>query len=488
MSAKSILKFKNPYLQVSLFMLFLLVVAIIPLVIIGFYTHPCADDFTYGYLTHAFWSTTNSLSETLHWAFYQVKSTYDTWQGTFSSVFLMSLSPAIWGAGYYFLTPIIMLTMIVVPHFYLLKKIIIGFFNSTKSLWLIAGSVICFLLIETILVPVEGIFWYNGAVHYVFMHGCMIALFGVLLSVMQATKLSGKIMACLGSCFLAVMCGGSNYPTALVGLLGTAFLVVLMGWKRKRICGIMPLIVYGISFYINVTAPGNLVRQINFEKQSPVTAILNSFIEMFNHTRNWMTLQIFLFMLLMIPFFWQMAHTDRFRFRFPLLVTVLSFCSNACMLTPGLYAMGVSGAGRTLNIVKMWFVLLLFVNEAYWLGYFKRRFGNKLPEKKIDVRIWTGGILLLIFVAFVVNVERRAFDYSSYAAYVSLRSGEAAQYHDEYLDRVKLLTSEEKAIELIPFSVKPYLLYFDDVTTNVYDWRNTAVARWYGKEAVYLRE
>ena len=111
-----------------------------------------------------------------------------------------------------------------------------------------------------------------------------------------------------------------------------------------------------------------------------------------------------------------------------------------------------------------------------------------LPEKKIDIRIWTGGILLLIFVAFVTNVERKLVDYSSYAAYVSLRSGEASQYHREYLDRVEVLENEKKVIELMPFSTKPYLLYFDDITTNIYDWRNIAVARWYGKEKVYLRD
>ncbi len=481
-------KVKNPYIQIALALLFLLVVAIIPLVIIGLYAHPCADDYTYGYYTHGFWSMTKSLSQTLHWALYQVKSTYDTWQGTFSSVFLMSLSPAIWGEGYYFLTPVIMLTMIVVPHFYLLKKIIVGLLNCTKSIWIIISSIICFVMIETMFVPVEGLFWYNGAIHYVFMHGCMIMLFGILLNIMDASKRSKKILLCLFACLFAVLCGGSNYPTALLGILGATFLVGLMIWKRRRVCGVIPLVVYAISFYMNVTAYGNLIRQSNFEKNSPVTAIIDSFVEMYAHWKNWFTLPILLFMLLLIPFFWKVADTDKFDFRFPAVVTILSICSNACMLTPGLYVMGISGAGRTLNIVKLWFVLLVFFNEAYWLGYIKKKISAKLPARKIDVRIWVGAIFLLIFVSFFVNVERRGYDYSSYAAYVSLRAGEAQQYHREYMDRVETLTGEEKVVGLKPFSVKPYLLYFDDITTNIYDWRNTAVARWYGKEQVYLSE
>lgn len=481
-------KLNSTYTPIAFAMLLLLLIAIIPLVMIGFYAHPCADDYSYGYYTHAFWSTTKSLSQTLHWAFYQVKATYNTWQGTFSSVFLMALSPAIWGEGYYFLTPIIMLTMIVVPHFYLLKKLIIDIFNGKKSLWIITSSVICFLLIETMFVPVEGLFWYNGAVHYVFMHGCMIMLFGILLSIMNATKLSNKIVLCLSACILSILCGGSNYPTALLGILGTTFLVGFMIWKLKRIYGVVPLCIYSIAFYMNVTACGNSIRQSSFEKRSPVIAILNSFIEMFNHSNNWMTLQILLFMLLMIPFLWKIADTDKFSFKYPLLITILSFCSNACMLTPGLYAMGISGAGRTLNIVKLWFVFLVFVNEAYWLGYIKRIMAHRLPKKMINIYIWTGGVLLLIFITFMVNAENRLYNYSSYAAYASLRTGEAAQYHREYLDRVEALINEEKVIELKPFSIKPYLLYFDDITTDIYDWRNMAVARWYGKDQVYLRE
>ena len=130
---KIISKLTDSYTQVALALFLLLLIAIIPLVIIGFYAHPCADDYSYGYYTHGFWSTTGSLSETLRWACHQVKATYDTWQGTFSSVFLMALSPAIWGEGYYFLTSIIMLTMIIVPHFYLLKQLAIGFFKCRKS-------------------------------------------------------------------------------------------------------------------------------------------------------------------------------------------------------------------------------------------------------------------------------------------------------------------------------------------------------------------
>ena len=202
----------------------------------------------------------------------------------------------------------------------------------------------------------------------------------------------------------------------------------------------------------------------------------------------WFTIQIILFMLLMIPFFWKLANKRKAYFRFPVIFTLVSVSSIACMLTPGLYALGSSNPARTINIVKMWFILILFLNELYWLGFIELKLSEKLPAVKIDVRVWSIGIILLLCISFNINVNRRFFDYSSYTAYISLRTGEAQQYHLEYLDRVAQLSSDEKYIELAPFSAKPYLLYFSDITTDPYDWRNMAISRWYYKEQVRLKE
>lgn len=107
------------------------------------------------------------------------------------------------------------------------------------------------------------------------------------------------------------------------------------------------------------------------------------------------------------------------------------------MLTPGIYSMGTPGAGRTINIIKMWFLLLLFLNEGYWIGYIQTKTADKSLPRLIDVRIYVGGILLLVGVSFLLQEERKLFDYSSYAAYVSLRAGEDKQFDLEYKEEPK---------------------------------------------------
>lgn len=66
------------YRQIAIVVLLLLIGSVIPLLYIGRFAHPCADDFTYGYLAHGFWTTTGSVWEALKWAVNQVKATYDT--------------------------------------------------------------------------------------------------------------------------------------------------------------------------------------------------------------------------------------------------------------------------------------------------------------------------------------------------------------------------------------------------------------------------
>lgn len=482
---------ENNYKMLAVCCLLLLAVAMVPLLLIGRYAHPCADDFTYGRLPHAFWTTTYSLAETLEWAIYQMKATYDTWQGTFSSVFLMALTPAIWGEEFYVLTPIIMLSMVVLSHFYLLYVLIVKILHAPKSLWCIVSSILTFLIIETVPSPVNSFFWYNGSVHYTFMHGCMIFMIGIAVHLEICTSVWKKVLLALLASVFAVACGGSNYYTALLGLLSLAMiLAVKVILKRRNWWILLPLGADALAFYKNVTAYGNVIRQENFNGSSPFEAIGQSFPTALEYMAFWTTLPVILFAILLVPVLWKMADGCKFSFSFPVVVTVLSVCLIACMFTPSIYAMSISGPDRLLNIIKMWFCLLLIVNEAYWIGWIRRK--GFLSDKarscfsKVNLLAWAAGILCLVLVHFVLAVPMRLHNYSSYAAYVSLRAGEAAQYHEEYQERLQRLASDEAQVAVKEFSVKPYLLYFDDITEDPQNWKNTAVASWYGKEAVYL--
>lgn len=62
--------------------------------------------------------------------------------------------------------------------------------------------------------------------------------------------------------------------------------------------------------------------------------------------------------------------------------------------------------------------------------------------------------------------------------------GEAATYKQEADERIAILNEKGNISELSEFTVRPHVLYFDDITEDEDNWKNQAVANWYGKEKV----
>ncbi len=465
----------------------LLLIAILPLFLIGFYSQPCADDFTYGFYTYQALQNGESWPSILKWTIYQVHSSYDTWQGTFSSIFFMALTPAVFGAKYYFFTTIIMLGILLFSHYMLLHKLLVNIFKVDFSSFLFIFSCFSFLLIESLHSPVNAIYWYNGAVHYTFMHGCMILLLTAAISIYTTKKWQVRLVLCICTSLLSIICGGSNYVTALLGIVCITGLFILGIHKRLSFWWqSAPLALYVLSFFVNITAPGNSMRQQSFTKQTPLTAIISSFKSAFDLALSWTNLPTLIMIIILIPVIWNMASKISFSFSKPLLVLLASICLYACMFTPNYYATSNLGPDRVLNITKMWFQLMILIDEIYIIGWLRNRVlisKREIPHYSLFYLAILG--LLLVSLKILPNVLH---DYSSYAAYVSLRTGEAQQFYAENMERLDKLTGDESVIILDELAVKPYLLYFDDITPDRYNWKNQAMARWYNKDYVILQQ
>jgi hypothetical protein len=78
-------------------------------------------------------------------------------------------------------------------------------------------------------------------------------------------------------------------------------------------------------------------------------------------------------MVMLLPLIWQALKETEYRFRYPGVVLLWSFCLYATGYTPSLYSLGHAGLSRTLNAVKITYLLLLFLNEIYWCGWLQQR-------------------------------------------------------------------------------------------------------------------
>ena len=258
-----------------------LVLSLIPLLLVGRYAVPSADDFAYGYPAHLCWEDSHSILQTIHAATDKVILSYHTWQGTFSSIFLMALQPSVWSEHLYFLTPIIMLGVLIFSHFYLLFILLVKKLKISKPLWITLSCILCFLQVETVLSPVDSFYWFNGSVHYTFMHNIMLILIASILHHQCTSSTASKIILFVIGSLACILCGGANYATALCGfvLLVTVFFFSLI-LKNQWHFQIPLILIYAIAFGTSVIADGNTVRQAYFVdvKRGAIESIIYSFL------------------------------------------------------------------------------------------------------------------------------------------------------------------------------------------------------------------
>lgn len=77
------------------------VVLLVPILRLAVYNHPCSDDFNYSTYVYHEWTRTHSVIALLGAAVRTAQLFWESWQGTYSAAFIMSLQPGIFGFGYY---------------------------------------------------------------------------------------------------------------------------------------------------------------------------------------------------------------------------------------------------------------------------------------------------------------------------------------------------------------------------------------------------
>ncbi len=486
---KGILTYRLPLKAVAVIACIVLAVLLVPLFRIAAYSVPWYDDYNYGNFVKNFVELERSLSSALQGAAYCIKTQWHAWQGTFSSIFFMSMIPSVWGDQYYFLGPVLIITILVIAAFSLVKVLVRDVIKADLSTCIILQAATAAFLVVMIYSPQVGFFWYNAGVHYVLTHSfciLMVAAFLKLL-VVQNKAVTGVLV--VSGMVGAVISSGANFVTSLQGLVLTISIVLLgILLRNKRTFLLLPaLCVYVYGFYMNVSAPGNDKRAAFFVGQGkgPVKSIVLSFVEAVKHIAtftDWMTIA---FMILLLPVIWGMVQKSSLKFSMPLAVLLWSVCVYATGFTPSLYSMGHAGLGRTLNAVKITYQLLLLMNEVYLLGWFCR-FLEKKKKKTWDGKCywWFYGLVAATMLLIFAVDSNKEGSYSSYGAYKLVHSGVAYNFYQEYLDRIEDCQKDEANVVVKPYAWNPWMLKVGDLTDNPGSEQNAAMAKWYRKESI----
>lgn len=464
------------------------IILTIPIVKLSFYTFPSADDFSYGINT----INQPSFIKIIIGALTQVKESYNIWQGTYSAVFLFSLNPAVIGENYYFLTTLIIMIVFLISLSFLLYQLLYKFLKIDKSIFIVVCLYIFIFCIETIIDKTQGLFWWNGASYYMIFFSLELIEIGLLAKRYLLEKKSKYEYFILGVLILII--AGGNYVTALQQIILLGFLNIYLLFVKKDKSALPLLLLSIIGLGISAIAPGNAVRQKKVTGLGPITAIIVSFKSAIKLGYSWFS-PITLLFLIGIEMLLYSTY-NKSKFKYPLIVLIISYCIFSAQFTPSLYAQSIVGEGRLLNITYICYILLLVFNIYYFIGNIR----NKLIEEKALSKTSTEKILSVVskykliiigiyFVAILITVHFQKDSYTSYISYRLLKTEEPYIYAKEWKNRYKILNNKKiKKVEFEPLTYMPYPISYADFTDDKSHWLNEPAIIIYDKDYIIVKK
>ena len=458
---------------------------ILPIIILGFYNSPSADDYDYAILTHNAIKNGGNIFELIKAAHNTNIKFYNEWQGLYSSAFILSLQPGIFGENFYFLTTIIILIIAFICLFISFNILNKYYIKKEKSFVFMTSMVVLTIVILLLPSATQGLYWYNGAMNY--MPWAFTNLLQICLIVdMYYSKDKKLVLLLIISSLLGFITSGGNHVTSFANILFLLYATIYLMFKKKKYYSLIPLFLSIIGFVIMYKAPGTAIRQSRFQNPSIQKAIL----ETYRFTKvtfiSWIDFKWLLTIIIITPIAILMLKNSKIKFsRQQIIISlILSYIVIFSMFCIPYYAMSDFGEPRLKNVVWITFVFLSWYN---YLSIFNYIFKNKI--KKINFKIENSYfiIITIIFLIFLLPGKPGEVNkYSnSYVAIGELRFGVAKDYANQMRSRIKLYNGKKKIVQVDKIRTTS-ILFFRDVTDNPDVWPNTSLRNYYNK-TIYLK-
>ena len=478
----------------QLLIILLCIGILLPLLIAGIYNRPSADDYDYAVLTHYAVQNGGNIFDILKAAWDTDVNFYNTWQGLYSSAFILSLHPGIWGEALYSLTTIIVILVCWMCLFFSFNILNRHFIGKSRLYSLAASLVILVMLMLWLPSPFGGLYWFNGAMNY--MPWAFTNLLNICL-LLEASKTNSKkrfVVMVVLSTLLSFLTSGGNHVTAFANIL-LLLTVVAMQLPKKKFYPIIPFAVACIGFAIMFAAPGTAIRQSLLPAgPGAVKTIIKTALHVYTLAGDWFSFSWILSLLAVTPAAIEFgaANKDKFPKHFPLyiLFTVIIAVAVICgMFCVPYYAMADFGMGRVTNVIWITFMFFswviyfmlwgLFVNRGYINT--EKLFGENYYNLFKTVFV----CISLVAITFIINNQLAS---SSVKAASELVKGIPQSYCKQMDARFEMYNDPDLTLIAVePITAKSELLFHNDIGTDPDIWPNNIMGDYYGKE-IYLNE
>lgn len=486
----------------AFFSVAILILSTLPLIIIGFYNHPSADDFNYTILTGAALRDNSGISAffaVIGAAIKRATSYWGIWQGTYAMSFFAALRPSLFSEQLTFLHSIILIGVLIVSIFYLYYILLYKILGTDKYTYIILSSATAVLSIQYLPNPVEGFFWYTGGVGYTFFLYLAFILLGKSLFAFHTQKLS--IPNCIALCILSFLVAGGHFAITLLGFVFTIILLIESIVKKNlsksfKIRYWINTIVYLVGFALCVGAPGNMRRQESFtEKQTVIETIIKSYLHGLGYAKLYTNTAVFMGILFIGIIAFVGFKKVSYKFKYPVIFTLITFSMYAVLLMPGYYSTNGIPAPRYLDIIYFGAILFFSTNIIYYAGWLRVKIkeleqNNLFGEFYVGLKPIIGNLVLFSFVLYgIVHLTTVEISLSTgVRAIKSIVSGEAKEF-DKQMDAREILYHDDsiKEVYISPLTVYPELIYFDDITNDKENYANYKIAEFYNKDFIVIK-
>lgn len=476
-------------LQLELIIIFLCVFIIFPLLVIGVFNRPSADDFFYSIRTYQAVQAGGGFAEIIKAAWETDISFYHSWQGLYSSAFLLALQPGIFGEPLYAITTPTILFFAFICIFYSVRILNRHFFHYSKRFVTTASLFILTFISLWLPSPNQGLYWFNGAINYMPWAFTNLLNLCLLVEIYKTDSKNRAICLTVVVSVISFLTSGGNHVTSFANILFIFFSLFFVWTKGKRYYPIFPLISACVGFAIMYFAPGTAIRQEGLSQQTiPVTLFYTS-LQFLGFFGSWFSLIYILSLVLMIPVAIRFSKENPSREPcvFPWLPLLLSAVVLCGMLSVPFYATGSFGEGRLTNVIWVTFVMLGWMNyllifrwvyEKDFIIFKKNKFSNNDLLKTI---------FPVVLIVLITIIGQNGTFSSSLQAMREIVEGTAIAYGeamDARFDTIHCNSSPDISVNEI--DAKSEILCFDDITTDSSDWKNLSMSEYYGKESIVI--
>lgn len=372
----------------------------LPMFIVGAYSHPSADDYTFCYYTYKAAKNTEGIGRifaVLYGACQAVKTAYEQWSGYYTGSFFAALRPNFYNENLAFFNSFILLCGLLVGIFWFAKKLFHDMWGFTKSVSVMVASVIALGAIQFVPSAAETFYWYTAGVTYTLLYGMSLVLMANVMVCVYKTGMTRG--ACIANAILAFIVAGGILPVN-IPVFGILTAILLDAFFSKRLKTdkknkIRSLIVYGIflaGILIGSLSPSTFWRLESLgegEAVSLFSALLYSAYGNLQTAIGFLTPATVLLLLLIAVVTVVYIKNVQYEFRHPFFVLLVSYCVLFAAYFPIYYGTGFKlqyADSRYKSILFFHFILLAGINTVYLTGWLYRKAENAIKDTAWD---WT---------------------------------------------------------------------------------------------------